>query len=152
MKTPLITQLCMYSCVPDCWAHFMRERGVQITSEDILKNHRDLCWWNPPDAHQYGTISDQYFPTLASRYLLTAVMFAPTTIVHVTTELDAGNGVFGLAASFKAPGTIKGHAFRITGATANDLEIIIPGLPHGTRENATLPILQSWATQFYRVS
>jgi hypothetical protein len=150
MKPPLIPQLTMFTCVADCWAHYMRERGLHITSEDILKNHRDLCWWDQPLAHQYGTIRRNDFPVLVSRYKLTATPFVPNAAQDVLLRISNGEGIFLLAEHYPHPN--NGHILRIIGGALDDLEFITPGLPWGEHRTVPFANFAAMGGAYYSVS
>jgi hypothetical protein len=130
----------------------MRERGNQITTEDILKNHRDICWAAKP--HEYGSITANNFPILVRRYLFNETVFTPQVINDVLNLISQNHAIFILAAQYvnpKVPG-ITCHAMRVIGGQNDELHLLVPGLPYGYRQNATLNQVQGWAGEFRDVS
>jgi len=143
----LISQFSPYSCALDCFAHYSRERGNQINTEDILKTHRDICW-NNGAFHTYGAIDGGRLKALAQRFLFSASDFSPKDEAEIKKELDDGVGVFILASNYRG----NNHCMRAVGVVGNEVEILIPAFPYGLRSNATLSdIVNSWGGAFIKI-
>jgi hypothetical protein len=135
---PIINQLTPFTCALDCWAHFMREQGLQISTEDILKNHRDICY-SPQNHAQFGAMELQNFHLLIRRYLKQSTVFIPTTIAEIDNKIKTGSGIFISALTYPngCGGTVQ-HMLRAVGVNGNKVEILTPAFPYGFSENASL--------------
>jgi len=143
----LISQFSPYTCVLDCWAHFMRERGNQISTEELLKNHRDLCW-NDPKWWEYGSLDKTKFEELVRRYKMICAPFTPKDADEVEARIKNNRGVFVMAADYNG----NRHMLRIVGRSADQLEVLTPALPYGLREHVTVDhVTTTWKGEFLDV-
>lgn len=120
-----------------------------MSTEEILRNHRDLCTNPPPNQHTYGAIDEARFKHLVARYLKTAMNFDPADALEVLSHLNKGSGIFIFAANYRG----THHAMRVVGTRGDKLRVLVPAFPYGLLESPTVGDVKSgWKGSFLAVS
>ena len=148
----MLSQFTPYTCVLDCFSSYLRERGLSVFSQDILTNHRDICFNPPPDLGTFGAIDANRFKILVSRYFLIADELSVDDETNVSSAISEGHGLFVFCSRYDARDNLN-HTVRIVGVCGNEYEIDVPAFPHGERK-LTLPntIKVDWLGVCLRVS
>jgi hypothetical protein len=132
----LIHQFSPYSCSLDCLTHFLRGLGYDITTQDILIHHKDICWNNP--AEHYGAIDKNRFKVLVTRYLFTCnELVTPTTEQLKEIIIKDKEGVFVFSEAYNGTDGHR-HVGRLIGISGDELDVLFPGFPYGNRICATI--------------
>jgi hypothetical protein len=128
----MISQLTPFTCGLACWAQFMREQGIETSEEQILRNHRDICYWNPPHTHTYGSLDPNRLVALAGRYLWRARRLESLDLVDLTRySLEEGSALFLFAASHREQEGLA-HISRIKSISDEIVTLHDPAFPYGT--------------------
>ena len=147
----MLAQLTPYSCALDSFSYFLRSTGLNVYSSDILTNHRDLCWNNPPNHSTYGAIDLPRFRELIKRYLFKSNITENLTPKEVKTILDKKQNIFVFSENYDDKGTA--HVYELIGLDeANEAKIFVPVLPYGCSTTANFGNLTNlWKSTFIKV-
>jgi predicted double-glycine peptidase len=141
----MISQLTPFSCGIACWAAFMREQGIETSEEQILRNHRDICFWPPPHSHAYGAVDVSRLIVLAQRYLWDAKALEDLNTEIISEKLkEPGSALFLLSVAHDGDDG-SAHVCRIIGMKEDSLTLLDPAFPYGRiREAFFGDIVSKW--------
>ena len=125
----MISQYSPYSCALDCLSSYLRELNFDVHTSDILKNHRDICWNDPPHANTYGAIDIERIKRLCHRYLLVCEQITITNVSDISRIIGANECL--LIYSTKFEGKDICHTVRVVGINSDECKIFSPKFPYG---------------------
>ena len=109
----------------------MREQGIDTSEEQILRNHRDICYWNPPHTHTYGSLDPSRLIALAGRYLWAGRKLDVLDLPELTKySIEEGSALFLFSAAHREQEGLA-HICRIKSIKDDMLTLHDPAFPYG---------------------